>query len=404
MSDERHFANPFCDSPPTPQLVDAGSGQLLDEHKQKLLQNVAKLLTYFEKQVPRDPNAGDYSVYTGIAGYAYLYLQLSETLPENRNTYIEAAYNWCERALRLIRSGKSTFLCGSLGPIALSAVVYHKKSMADKSVEMIKRLVAIDTSREQYDEMLYGRAGILYALLFVKKAIATQTIIEDRHIRNIIEHIIKSGQKTAQKEGKHSSPLYYYWHDSAYVGAAHGFIGILCMLLECKEYLTNDELSHIVRPTIDFIHRTFRMKSGNYMSSAGSKSDRLVHWCHGAPGAIFLFCLAYQVFQDKMYLNEAISCGEVIWQRGILKKGYGICHGTAGNAYAFLRLYQLTNDEKYVYRALKFAEWCYDYGQHGCRTPDRPLSLFEGLAGTIYFLSDLITPANARFPAFQLSI
>ena len=34
--------------------------------------------------------------------------------------------------------------------------------------------------------------------------------------------------------------------------------------------------------------------------------------------------------------------GEVIWTRGLLKKGEGLCHGSAGNGYAFLHLYQVT--------------------------------------------------------------
>lgn len=27
---------------------------------------------------------------------------------------------------------------------------------------------------------------------------------------------------------------------------------------------------------------------------------------------------------------------------------------------------------------LQFADWCMNYGKHGCRTPDTPFSLFEG--------------------------
>ncbi|MEQ2190203.1 Glutathione S-transferase lancl1, partial [Goodea atripinnis] len=84
------------------------------------------------------------------------------------------------------------------------------------------------------------------------------------------------------------------------------------------------------------------------------------------------------VFKEEKYLKEAADCAEVIWQRGLLRKGYGICHGTAGNGYAFLTLYKLTQEKKYLYRACKFAEWCLDYGTHGCRIPDRPYSLFEG--------------------------
>lgn len=60
-----------------------------------------------------------------------------------------------------------------------------------------------------------------------------------------------------------------------------------------------------------------------------------------------------QVFGEQQYLNDALQCAEVIWQHGLLKKGYGLCHGTAGNAYAFLALYNLTQNMKYLYRACK---------------------------------------------------
>ena len=43
----------------------------------------------------------------------------------------------------------------------------------------------------------------------------------------------------------------------------------------------------------------------------------------------------------------------MIWNRGLLKKGYGICHGTAGNGYAFLAMYRLTQEQKYLYQAYK---------------------------------------------------
>lgn len=58
-----------------------------------------------------------------------------------------------------------------------------------------------------------------------------------------------------------------------------------------------------------------------------------------------------QVFKEDKYLKEATECAEVIWHRGLLRKGYGICHGTAGNGYAFLSLYKLTKEKKYLYRS-----------------------------------------------------
>lgn len=70
-----------------------------------------------------------------------------------------------------------------------------------------------------------------------------------------------------------------------------------------------------------------------------------------------------QVFKEDKYLKEAADCAEVIWQRGLLRKGYGICHGTAGNAYAFLSLYKLTQEKKHLYRACKVTPPF----THGCK-------------------------------------
>ncbi|KAK0142304.1 LanC-like protein 2 [Merluccius polli] len=162
-----------------------------------------------------------------------------------------------------------------------------------------------------------------------------------------------------------------------------------------------DLLSDVVRPSVDYVrHKRFR--SGNYPSSLSNESDRLIHWCHGAPGVVPMLLMAYKVFKEDKYLKDAVDCGEVIWQRGLLRKGYGICHGTAGNGYAFLSLYRLTQDKKYLYRACKFAEWCLEYGTHGCRIPDRPYSLFEGMAGAIHYLSEMAMPGDSCFPAFEL--
>jgi len=55
------------------------------------------------------------------------------------------------------------------------------------------------------------------------------------------------------------------------------------------------KLSASIKPTLDYL-MTLKFPSGNYPSSIGSASgDLLVHWCHGAPGWIHLFALAYKV-------------------------------------------------------------------------------------------------------------
>ncbi|PIO59265.1 hypothetical protein TELCIR_19278, partial [Teladorsagia circumcincta] len=59
--------------------------------------------------------------------------------------------------------------------------------------------------------------------------------------------------------------------------------------------------------------------------------DQLVHWCHGAAGVILLCLTLWKRYGDQKYLKAAVRCGELIWNKGVLKKGPGICHGVGGN-------------------------------------------------------------------------
>lgn len=264
-------------------------------------------------------------------------------------------------------------------------------------LEKILELIKMQEQSGTPDELLYGRAGGLYAMLLIRQQLPKQNIIKDEHITNHINIMLKSGQ-TMESFGR---PLFYSWHGKEYVGAAHGYAGILYMLLEAHRYLNEEQLK-LIREAIEFV-QGIKYPSCNYPSSIGSQTDRLVHWCHGAPGVVHMLIKAYQVYKDESYLNSALACGDVIWKRGLLKKGFGLCHGIAGNAYAFIHLYQLTRDPKHLYRAGKFAQYYFEHNDSITWRADSPASLFEGYAGLAYFLSDLLNPSEAKFPAFQLT-
>ncbi len=87
-------------------------------------------------------------------------------------------------------------------------------------------------SHSNPDEHLYGRAGYLYTLMFLRKELG-HNIIDTQLITEIFEAMIKSGEKYAGKTGS-KSPLMYRWHDSEYMGAAHGVSGIVYLLLKVK--------------------------------------------------------------------------------------------------------------------------------------------------------------------------
>uniref|UniRef100_A0A8K9Y491 Glutathione S-transferase LANCL1 n=2 Tax=Salmoninae TaxID=504568 RepID=A0A8K9Y491_ONCMY len=340
-------------------------------------------------------------------GIALLYLHLHGVFGEP--SFLQKALDYVGHSLTCpTRRRDVTFLCGDAGPLAVAAVVYHRVQRAQESDECLSRLLQLHQSVVMGsgasglpDELLYGRMGYLYALTFINQQFGHDKI-PIQYIQQICEAVLISGEGQSQRfRCQDQSPLMYEWYQEQYVGPAHGLAGIYYFLMQ-PGYVAGDERVHrLVRPSVDHVCR-LRFPTGNYPPCIGDNRDLLVHWCHGAPGIIYMLLQAYKVFGVGQYLEEALQCGEVVWHRGLLKKGYGLCHGAAGNAYAFLALYKLTHDPKHLYRACMFADWCMNYGKHGCRTPDTPFSLFEGMAGTIYFLADLLQPLKSKFPAFEV--
>lgn len=348
----------------------------------------------------KNDNDKNSTVYTGKTGKACLYLLKYKKT--NDKSFLQRALEITDQAICSLRGRDISFLLGDAGPLALGAIIYSKLNQKDKSDGFIKRLLELPSLRSIRDppyEVLYGHAGYLYALLYLNKELGS--VIPSADIKQTIQIILKSGKEKA-RSAKFPAPLFYEWHDTNYLGAAHGVSGILYILLCASEYINEKDKDKLIRPTIDWLLRN-RFPGGNYKSSEGKDRDALVHWCHGAPGFVYLYLLASKVFKDEEYLKLALECGDVVWERGLLRKGYSICHGVSGNAYTFLHLFKETNDLKHLYRAACFADWCTKYPEQEGHAPDSPLSLFEGMAGLAYFLTDVQNPTDASFPAFALT-
>ncbi|GAB0096281.1 LanC-like protein 3 homolog [Sergentomyia squamirostris] len=163
-----------------------------------------------------------------------------------------------------------------------------------------------------------------------------------------------------------------------YLGAAHGICSIYHMILNSSWFdysASGQACKHLdlIKSSIDgFL--ALQDPDGNFpITLDNTREKRLVHW------------------------------SELVWKKGLLRKGPSIFHGVAGNGYVFLLLYQLTKDSVYLYRASKFAEFLSDRNfRREARTPDRPFSLYEGLAGTVCFLADLLEPEKESFPFMEV--
>lgn len=389
----RYFPNTFEEfNPNTREGLDK------ENELRRISQCVSKLTAHQPSDFPVDGG-----LYVGVAGIAYSLYHISKNplLVEKKEVYIKKAVEYINPCLGTKRD--SSFLLGSAGIFALAAALFKKAGAPyDKYVKFYKQLYSthlIHTSDNGDDELFVGRAGYLAGILWLTRELG-EPVEPPERIHKICDYIFLSGKDYACKHNS-PCPLMYEYYGTEYVGAAHGVSFILQMLLSVPDYLAcNYNVAEDVKTTIDYL-LSLQDAEGNWPACLGElhlKKHELVHWCHGAPGVIYLMAKAYLVYSDEKYKEACLKAGELVWKKGLLTKGPGICHGVSGNGYVFLLLYRLTNDQIHLYRAKRFADFmgCDEFKKARC--PDNPLSLYEGLAGSLCFLSDLIYPDKAEFP------
>lgn len=253
-------------------------------------------------------------------------------------------------------------------------------------------------------DVLYGRAGAIQVVLFLREALDDPSLGSDAAL-DLASEILDEGRRYATDRPNLRMPLLWQWHRAKYLGAAHGVVGILQTLLslapsEVEALDKSRGMVELVRQTIAALDG-YCYPSGNLESSIkdGHRSDKLVHWCHGAPGHLLLLVRAYEVLGDETLLAKAKDVADqVVWPRGLLRKGVGLCHGVSGNAYALLELGR--HDETYVAKARCFLEFAVDNLGELEYVPDEPHSLYEGLAALGCLVIDMADPENARFPLY----
>ncbi|KRW99988.1 hypothetical protein PPERSA_05491 [Pseudocohnilembus persalinus] len=116
--------------------------------------------------------------------------------------------------------------------------------------------------------------------------------------------------------------LYFLFCGVEYLGAAHGTLGIIYMLL--KGYQINQQLidnkeaqfsrvlKEKIKETVNFILE-FQNEEGNFPPSSKfqpQNENSLVQFCHGAPGAISALLECFKVYQKNEYLQAALKSGE----------------------------------------------------------------------------------------------
>ncbi|VDN43794.1 unnamed protein product [Gongylonema pulchrum] len=102
----------------------------------------------------------------------------------------------------------------------------------------------------------------------------------------------------------------YRYYGCHYLGAAHGVMGILQMLLCFSEFLDGQAKKDTIE-TLDWIV-SLQLKNGNFPAEVEERGidlgeDELVHWCHGATGSVHLMIVAYLRTHNEHYLKVGVT-------------------------------------------------------------------------------------------------
>eukprot|EP00826_Nyctotherus_ovalis_P044144 TRINITY_DN474_c0_g3_i1.p1 TRINITY_DN474_c0_g3~~TRINITY_DN474_c0_g3_i1.p1 ORF type:complete len:344 (-),score=77.59 TRINITY_DN474_c0_g3_i1:10-1041(-) len=340
--------------------------------------------------------------------------------------HLKNALTAFEANVSVISSGKvpakkltsPSFYMGLPGLYTMGSLIYREMGKEEETKNCYKKVMEglkLCSSKETEDELLYGKAGYLYCLLKLHMC--------DKVRFNCQAEIVKVANllKTQGTSVKLKDMLCYTFPKGGkkmYFGAAHGLMGILYVLIEAiittRELSSDKELVRLVGASSEYM-LSQQYPSGNFPSSQGSEGDRLVHFCHGAPGAIPFLLAAHRLFKREEYMAAAVRAGQVVWERGILYKGNGLCHGITGNALSLHSLYRATGDEQWRYRSrmLIDASWNPeiqttiqnhdDSRRLAMGMADTPYSLMEGMGGTAVLYADLLSKEELiRFPGYEL--
>lgn len=367
-----------------------------------------------------DPNI-DFSIYTGVAGVICALITCG--YKDDALLLVRHHFENAEAVFSSHENQKRKLITGVAGFFIISCVVLKDSEEYDKTLleraqqYALASLEAFTNSSTIECEFLYGAAGALYCIRLLQANGHPENERLDRLRGVLVNYLIR----VRERDGR------WLWHGKEYYGAAHGAAGILLMLQRSGQHELRG--SRFVKDVFSALLVDARIPaSGNFKSSRDSQSDKLVQWCHGAPGMLLLLLEIYNTMQDSGHPQQAEleelravigAAAQVVAERGMLTKWLGLCHGMGGNGlvlllccrilkrpYPALFLQQQALHEQEEERdvcapfvaAVLHHQKLLDRGQ--LQPADSPFSLFQGIAGAMCFLHAYLHPAVCTFPAF----
>lgn len=270
--------------------------------------------------------------YTGLGGLAVTYLRAAEHCfqrgqAQESQQYARRARIISERCLESDRSDSVSLMCGPVGHIAVAICA---KLLLGEAPSLAALTAEADPATSHTEnELLFGKAGYLAAILWTRRAFEARGQLETcdaalrEPARRVATALVASGVR-----GADDLELRYTCFGKRYAGAAHGLLGCLLVLHWCSAlgWLDDIDSARIRSASTKFAaYCAERDAVPVILGRERQDNEDLVHWCHGAAG-VPEYChaaLAHAHRDSDSKLAEAAAtvsrlAVDIVWSRGLL--------------------------------------------------------------------------------------
>ena len=280
---------------------------------------------------------------------------------------------------------RASLLCGESG---ILVVAWRLAPSADLADDLLARVC--ENAGNEADDLMWGAPGTL---------LAARAMLDRTAEARWAEAWRESAEELWRRRDADGTWTHRLYGDSYRgLGAAHGAVGNVAVLLGGGDLLAPERREILARETAALLARTAFVADGlaNWPGEeraelAGADGQIRLQWCSGGAGV---------VISAASYLDEELllAGAELIWRAGPhgLEKGAGLCHGTAGNGYALLKAFERTADERWLDRARRFAVHALGQVERlRARRGRGRYSLWTGDVGTALFAADCLDARSA---------
>ncbi|WP_444944740.1 lanthionine synthetase C family protein [Microbulbifer sp. ZKSA006] len=348
---------------------------------------------------PLDDDASSHSFYYGTSGVSwaldYLCREDVADIEFNLKFALKNQLEKCQAELvNMPHTENASYLFGDI-PILM---MQFQLSKDQKLLDELASKITVNNSQPTR-ELMWGSAGTMIALTHLQRWLPNDIRWEQAYQ---VQSTKLMNELQENNEFGFMWKIDVYGKQQYFLGPMHGNSGNVLSLIKGRHLLKNSDYKEFCEKVMISTVRTAVTdhKYANWPPIAGKTDRMLLQYCHGAPG--MLTALSELPADINSEFDEVLlKGGELIWDAGPLRKGFGLCHGTAGNGFAFLKLFQRTNNQIWLDRARAFAMKAIEqHRQAKILFQQGRYALWNGDVGLAIFLNECIKE-TANFPTID---